>query len=123
METKKLLLLFVLAVIAVVCWAAGNELLSPDSRLLAATNTVAYPASIILGAGALAGLGTRLASLRTSQGHVSLAKTGVAFAGLLTIVLVFQRCGGTLAHNLSLYFLITLALSYVFLVLLRSRAA
>lgn len=123
MENKRLLLFGGLALLSLFCWLAGNEVLSPDSQLLSSAMTLAYPASIIFGAGALAGIATRAPFLRAADGSVSLPRTAILVFGIFTLAALSYRYGGTLVHNFCWYISLVSSLAFVFLLIARSRSA
>jgi hypothetical protein len=119
MNRTNLALLSILAMISLASWVVGNELLSPGSKLLSLLMTVAYPASLILGAGALAGATTRASFLKTSHGLVSLKSTGIILMGVLLTVAMSYNHGGALMHNLCWYCSFTVVGAYTFLLIMR----
>ena len=118
MDTKRLLILTVLAMLTLACWLVGNERLSQDSRLFSVTVTVSYPASIIFGAGALAGAAGRARFLRSSRGSISLLRTGIITLAAISAA-VLSESSNVLGWDLSWYFSLIFVLAYVFLVILR----
>jgi hypothetical protein len=49
MTSRKLTLFSALAILTLICWLVGNEMLLPASMVLATVMTVPYPASIVVG--------------------------------------------------------------------------
>jgi hypothetical protein len=121
MNNRNLILFSALAMLTCASWLIGNEVLLPGSKLLSVLMTVAYPASFILAAGALAGAATRSAFFKASDGLVSLKLTGLIVIGVLAIVMLAHNRGGTLIHSLCWYSSISFVLAYVFLLIIRSR--
>jgi hypothetical protein len=122
MSIAKIVGVWILAISTATLWLTAAEMVRTP-RLLSELATMAYPASIILGAGALAITVVRLRVCTTRRGNVSLGVTGlVVLAGLGAVFAEYNR-GGTLVHNLCWYVSISFVLAYVFLVLLRSSAS